>query len=56
MPWSQTSPPSKTDPHARVAQNVQAVLALRAGEEGRLSRHQRLIERVTESLGRPRTI
>src|SRR6202011_1901424 len=39
-----------------VAQNLETVLALRAKEEERVGRHQRLIERLTQSLGRPRTL
>lgn len=34
----------------------QAVFALRARQEEEIGRHQRLIERVTVALGRPRTI
>ncbi len=39
-----------------VAQNLETVLGLRAKEEERVGRHQRLIERVTQALGRPRTV
>ncbi|MDP9035244.1 MAG: DUF1003 domain-containing protein [Myxococcota bacterium] len=39
-----------------VAQNLETVLALRAKEDERVGRHQRLIERLTQSLGRPRTL
>jgi uncharacterized membrane protein len=36
--------------------DVQAVLALRARQEGQVGRHQRLVERTTSALGRPVTI
>jgi uncharacterized membrane protein len=39
-----------------VAQNIEAVLELRARQEERVGRHQRLIEHLTRTLGRPRTI
>ena len=41
-------------PH--VVQNVETILALHAEQERRVGRHQKLIERVTAGLGRPRTI
>jgi uncharacterized membrane protein len=39
------------DPH-----DSHGVLALRARQEEQVDRHQRLVERVTHTLGRPRTI
>jgi uncharacterized membrane protein len=46
----------ETQAQAHVAQTIEAVLALCARQEERIGRHQRLIERVTHGLGRPRTI
>ncbi len=52
---SETTSPSN-DAEIRVGHNVDAVLALRVQEEERVGWHQRLVERVTQALGRPRTI
>lgn len=35
---------------------VEAVLALRARQQGGIGWHQRLVERITEGLGQPRTV
>jgi uncharacterized membrane protein len=47
--------PPDQDPSAP-AHDSHGVLALRARQEEQVDRHQRLVERVTHTLGRPRTI
>lgn len=47
--------PPDRDPSKRII-DPHAVLALRARQEEQVGRHQRLVERVTNALGRPRTI
>jgi uncharacterized membrane protein len=45
-----------SDTEIRINQNVDAVVALRSREEERVGWNQRLVETLTQSLGRPRTI
>src|SRR5580704_2233465 len=40
----------------KVARNVATIAHLHAEDEGRVGRHQRLVERLTESLASPRTL
>jgi uncharacterized membrane protein len=40
----------------QVVDTIEAVLALRARQQGHIGRQQRLVERITESLGQPRTV
>lgn len=47
---------SSATAQAPVVQNIEAVLALRARQEEEIGRHQRLVERVTRGIGRPRTL
>ncbi|MDP9002269.1 MAG: DUF1003 domain-containing protein [Myxococcota bacterium] len=54
MPPAVGSPPNRDA--GKTAFDPHTVLALRARQEEQVDRHQRLIERVTYSLGRPPTI
>ena len=46
-------PPVREPPQELVTQNAEAIAAVRARAEEDVTRHQRLIERVTGALGRP---
>jgi uncharacterized membrane protein len=47
--------PSDSDP-SQTVHDSHAVLALRARQEKQVGRHQRFVERLTHTLGRPRTL
>jgi uncharacterized membrane protein len=48
--------PQPAPPAPQPVQSLETVLALRAREEEEIGKHQRLVERVTSAVGRPRTI
>jgi uncharacterized membrane protein len=51
-----SDPPDPPDSAPAARHDSHGVLALRARQEEQVDRHQRLVERVTHTLGRPRTI
>jgi uncharacterized membrane protein len=54
VPHTRAGPPDREAPKSVL--DSRAVLALRARQEEQVGGHQRLVERVTHALGRPRTI
>ncbi|MEO7096929.1 MAG: hypothetical protein ABI175_26960, partial [Polyangiales bacterium] len=51
-----TDPLQTPPPRELVATNAEAIALVRARADRKVDRHQRLIELVTESLGRPRSL